>query len=460
MEPSWRRALVGASLATLILLPIVLVGPAFAGSGTPTFTNYLPPNGWGNGGGEPSVGVNWNTGNIMAVAGTRTLRLNLSSGSPAWADVSAFQTSIDTLDPILFTDSVTGRTFVSQLVAACSLMAFTDTDGASWTPVAGGPTVQGSWSASSGCAPGAMIDHQTVGGGPFPLGLAPPSPAYPHAVYYCAHNGETGMCGMSLDGGLTFNPATPIETYEPCASIHGHIKVSPVDGTAYVPIPACSEGTVLDDFDHTGVSVSGNGVSWTPHAIPGTGTQFESDPSVGVGANGTIYECYQNGNGHLGVVVSHDKGSSWSASVDPAASLGINNVQFPAAVAGDDERAACAFLGTTTAGDDQVNAFNGVWRLYVSYTYDSGATWTTVDVTGSDPVQKGCISLAGTLGGGCSKRNLLDFMDAAVTKDGRVVVAYADGCVGTCVSGTGASTSAVLNVAVQTGGKGLFRAYD
>jgi hypothetical protein len=436
------------------------VGPAFAGAGTPTFTNHTPPNGWGNGGAEPSVGVNWNTGNIMTISSLRTLRLDLSGGSPAWADVSALATSIDTLDPILFTDPITGRTFVSQLAGACSFMAFTDDDGASWTPIAGGPSLQGGWAPSAGCSPGAAFDHQTLGGGPFPLDVAPPSPLYPHAVYYCSHNGVVGMCGMSLDGGLTFNPATPIETYEPCVSIHGHIKVSPVDGTTYVPIPVCGDGTLLGGSDRAGVSVTGDGLTWTPRAIPGTGTQFESDPSIGIGANGTIYECYQNANGRLGVVVSHDKGASWSASVDPAASLGIQNVQFPAAVAGDDERAACAFLGTTTAGDDQNGAFNGAWRLYVSYTYDSGATWTTVDVTGADPVQKGCISLAGVLGGTCSKRNLLDFNDAALTQDGRVVVAYADGCVATCVSGTGASTSAVLNVAVQTGGKGLFRAYD
>jgi hypothetical protein len=460
MGPSFRRVLVAGSLAAVLLLPLVLLGPAFAGTGTPTFTNHVPPGNWGNGGAEPSVGVNWNTGNILTISSLRTLRLNLSSGSPVWADVSARATSVDTLDPILFTDSVTGRTFVSQLAGACSFMAFTDTDGDAWTPIAGGPSVQGGWLPSGGCAPGAMIDHQTVGGGPFPLGLAPPSPAYPHAVYYCSHNGARGMCGMSLDGGLTFNPATPIETYEPCESIHGHLKVSPVDGTTYVPIPLCGDGTQLSGTDRTGVSVSGNGVTWSPQAILGTGTQYESDPSVGIGANGTVYECFQNGDGRLGIVVSHDKGASWSASVDPAAGLGIRNVQFPAAVAGDDERAACAFLGTTTAGDDQLSAFAGVWRLYVSYTYDSGATWTTVDVTGTDPVQKGCISLAGVLGGGCSKRNLLDFNDAAVTLDGRVVVAYADGCVNTCVTGTGASSSAVLTLAVQTGGKGLFRAYD
>lgn len=464
MQRPARRALLGGLLATALLLPLLTVGPAGAGAGTPSFTVYEPPNGWGNGGAEPSVGVNWNTGSIMTISMLRTLRLDLGTGSPVWTDVSPLVASVETLDPILFTDPVTGRTFVSQLAGACSMMAFTDDDGESWTPVAGGPSLSGGWSPSAGCSPGAAFDHQTIGGGPFPAGTPTTGLTYPHAVYYCAHNGAFGMCGMSMDGGMTFNPATPIETHEPCASIHGHVKVSPRDGTAYVPIPFCNEGTLVDSAfgapERTGVSISHDGVSWTPHVLSGAGTSFESDPSVALGANGTAYLCYQNADGRLGVVVSHDRGLTWSPSVDPAVTLGIQNVQFPAAVAGDDNRAACAFLGTTTAGNDQANNFAGSWRLYVAYTYDAGASWSVVDVTGADPVQRGCISLAGAVGGGCSKRNLLDFNDAAVTRDGRVVVSYADGCVAACVAGTGASTAAQLHLAVQTGGKGLFAAYD
>ena len=36
------------------------------------------------------------------------------------------------LDPILFTDAVTGRTFTSQLAGKLSLMSFSDNDGESW----------------------------------------------------------------------------------------------------------------------------------------------------------------------------------------------------------------------------------------------------------------------------------------------------------------------------------------
>jgi hypothetical protein len=54
-------------------------------------------------------------------------------------------------------------------------------------------------------------------------------------------------------------------------------------------------------------------------------------------------------------------------------------------------------------------------------------------------------------------------MDANVTTDGRVVVGYADGCIGACAgpSGTKAqSVDAYATVAYQSAGKGLYAAYD
>jgi Bacterial Ig-like domain len=123
--------------------------------------------------------------------------------------------------------------------------------------------------------------------------------------------------------------------------------------------------------------------------------------------------------------VSHDHGQTWSASTDVGIPYGIQNTKFAEVVAGDDDRAAFAFVGTASAGDDQAKAFPGVWYLYVAYTYDGGKSWTTVNATPGNPIQRGCIWSGG---GSNACRNLLDFNDAQIDKQGRVLLAYTDGC--------------------------------
>ena len=46
-----------------------------------------------------------------------------ADGTATWRDVSSTLTSATSLDPILFTDHRTNRTFVSQLYLACSAAA-------------------------------------------------------------------------------------------------------------------------------------------------------------------------------------------------------------------------------------------------------------------------------------------------------------------------------------------------
>jgi hypothetical protein len=160
------------------------------------------------------------------------------------------------------------------------------------------------------------------------------------------------------------------------------------------------------------------------------------------------------------VAVSLDKGAHWTTPKDVGTPFGIQNAVFPAVVAGDPERAAFAFLGTPTGGNGTGSSttFTGVWHLYIATTYDGGTTWTTVDATPGDPVQRGSICMDGTTCG--ESRNLLDFMDIAVDSEGRVLVGFADGCVGSCVSGPPNSAAAIGTIARQSGGLGLFSAYD
>ncbi len=439
--PPARRRLGGtlAAVVTAAGLAVTSGGGAASAATAPQFTTYAAPAGLATDAGEPSVGADWATGTVMFQAFTQTLRISgLDTGSPTWTDVSSPYTSVTNVDPILATDPTQGRTWAGGLEGGCSLLAMTDDDGASWTPTADNCALPG-W------------DHPTIGAGPYAPGALVPS-GYPDAVYYCAQSGLSpgpGWCARSDDGGLTFGPAVPPWTTQ-CGGLHGHVKVAP-DGTVYVPNRDCGGQAGLAES-------TDNGLTWTVHTIPGSGTQDESDPSIGVGAGGRVYECYQGKDGHAYAATSADRGATWTGRQDLGTAFGLQNIQFPAAVAGDNDRAACAFLGTPTGGDDQQSSFNGVWHLYVATTYDGGATWSTVDVTPTDPVQRGCI----WLGGGSSPcRNLLDFIDATVTKQGKVVVGYADGCIDACVTDPTQNTySALGTVAYQSGGSPLFAAYD
>ncbi|MGI8609793.1 MAG: hypothetical protein ACR2MY_11285 [Candidatus Dormibacteria bacterium] len=118
-----------------------------------------------------------------------------------------------------------------------------------------------------------------------------------------------------------------------------------------------------------------------------------------------------------------------------------------------------AFIGTKGVGDTQHNGFVGDWHLYIATTADKGQTWTTVDTTPTTPLQRGCISLQGTSNKTvadpniCSQRNLLDFNDITLDKQGRVLAAYATGCVKLCQTDPkSASKGAVDMVMRETGG--------
>ncbi|MEP7012181.1 MAG: hypothetical protein ABJC13_17810 [Acidobacteriota bacterium] len=400
--------------------------------------------------GEPSLGINWkseigdNGGTLMYVSGLQTLRLRYDiCTSPArlrpdgnWQDVSPAN-AVTSLDPILFTDPVTGRTFSSQLLGKASLMSFSDDDGASWLP-----------SMGSGINSG--VDHQTVGGGPFAAPLT--GALHPHAVYYCSQDIALAQCAISVDGGVTFGPAVPIYNLTQCGGLHGHVKVGP-DGTAYVPNKSCG--------GRQGVAVSSNnGLTWTVRKVTGS-SAGTWDPSVAVGPKGTVYFAFGNGDGRPMVAVSHDHGVTWSSPLDLGAASGIRDTAFASAIAGDDSRAAIAFLGTTTPNSSGDNpASPAVWYLYVAHTYDGGVTWTTVNATPGNPVQRGTICAGGTTGCTNNTRNLLDFMDVQADRRGRVVVGFADGCTGPCVDTPINTLDALASVARQKGGLGLFSSFD
>jgi hypothetical protein len=54
-----------------------------------------------------------------------------------------------------------------------------------------------------------------------------------------------------------------------------------------------------------------------------TSTPGDSDPSIGIGADGTTYFGYQSSDGTARVAVSNDKGKTWLADHDVDAQLGV-----------------------------------------------------------------------------------------------------------------------------------------
>lgn len=459
--------------ATIENKPAPQPTPTPSSEPAPRYQNYPAPGAMGDNAGEPTIGVNWQSGAAMFIASLETLRVKFNdTGSPAtatWEDASAPNTSLVTADPILFTDSDAGalrtnRTFVSQLLGKASAMSFTDDDGVTWTP-------------SQGSGINSGVDHQNIGGGPYarnPDGslkggaIQRPGPngqLYTNAIYYASQDVGLAEIARSDDGGFTFGVAIPMWNLVQCDGLHGHIKVAP-DGTVYVPNKSCG--------GKQGVAVSeDNGLSWNIRTVPES-SSGDTDPSLGIGTNGTIYLGYADGDGHARIAISHDRGLTWENIQDVGAQHGVQNSVFPAVVAGDSDRAAYFFLGSATPGAngrDTDVTFPGTWYGYIATTYDGGSTWVTVNATPNDPAQRGVVCTNGTT---CPSgtRNLLDFNDLTVDKQGRALAAFADGCVtADCIRGTdknndgridsrdndGAEKATIIR---QSGGKPLFAAYD
>lgn len=428
--------------ATALLLAATLLNPRVASAqAAPIFQLHTPPAGAALTAGEPTLDATA-SGHIVFQAGLNTYRINFKgpAGTTVWTDVTNPLNNLTTLDPFLTADAQTGRIFVSQLATATSLMAFSDNEGQTWT-------------ASQGAGIGSGIDHQSVASGPYPKAslattLARPLLDYPHAVYYCSQTLVEAFCARSDNGGLTFGLAIPLFKTACSGGLHGHVKVAP-DGTVYVPHKNCG--------GKPGVAVSEDaGLTWAVRTVPAGTAGNEADPSIGIGKDGTAYLAWVDANGHPKVARTLDKGLTWTPAVDLGGVAGVNNAVFPVAVSGDGDRAAVAYLGTSVAGNHQDLSFPGKWYLYIATSYDRGVRWSIRNLTPDDPVQgPGGLCTAGVTCG--ENRNLLDFMDIAIDRSGRLYVGFADGCTGACVNGGPNSFSALGTIARQVDGALLLR---
>lgn len=438
--------------------------------GNPRYQTFTPPTGTSAeaGSGEMNVGFNPATGRFMLNNAGPVWRVTppevTNPATPEccnalWEDRSS--TIADTgVDPILWTDSPSGRTFASNFTAgANALYAYTDNDGDLWVPL-------------GAAVPNGGADHQTIGSGPYPnplpIGVIPNPALNPlsRAVYYCSQSiVGPAFCQRSDDLGATYGPGTLAYDGTNCGGLHGHVRVGP-DGTAYLPVPDCG--------GKAGVAVSTDaGLTWQEFFLPNSLPQSSgSDPSIAIDANNKIYFFYivsspdaTKGTMHVQVgtqvrnVAGQLTGITWSNDTDLGATHGVLNSAFPEAIAGDAGRVAVGFLGTDIPGDFQSLSFPGYWYAFMSTTYDGGQSWVTVNATPNDPVQgKGGIW---QMGGSATNRNLLDFNEITIDSKGRPGFAYSDGCVGDCVGNPDVNSfTAHMRLTRQSGGRTLLAAFD
>ena len=441
--------------------------------GNPRYHTYIPPKGTSAeaNSGEMNIGFNPATGRFMLNNIGPVWRVTppevAAAGAPEccnalWEERNSIVADTG-VDPILWTDQPTGRTFVSNFTGGPNgLYAYTDSDGEPTPTQPTGYVVVGAGLPTGGA------DHQTIGSGPYPAALS--ALANPvnkgRAVYYCTQGlVGPGFCQRSDDLGQSYGPGTLAYTGADCSGLHGHIRVGP-DGAAYLPVPDCG--------GKAGVSVSTNGgVTWKEFFLPNSLPQSAgSDSSIAIDADNNLYYFYivsspdaTLGTMHVQVGKRIFNGAGelvdieWSKDTDLGASHGILNSAFPEAIAGDSGRAAMGFIGTDRPGDFQSLAFPGYWYAFMSTTFDGGNTWVTTNVSPNDPVQgKGGVWQQG---GSAENRNLLDFNEITIDNKGRPVFGFSDGCVGDCVQNPDNNTFvAHMRMARQSGGRTLFASQD
>jgi hypothetical protein len=149
---------------------------------------------------------------------------------------------------------------------------------------------------------------------------------------------------------------------------------------------------------------------------------------------------------------STDSGQSWEQSSTRISPIEVISTAFPQIDAGDPGRIAITYLGSENGSelmqpDLDGNPWDGnahyansnvSYYLYVTYSLnalDENPVFHTVRAS-ADPVQVGsiCLNSGDCRDIGGSNRNLLDFNDLHIDQEGRVYIAFADGCFGDCAT--------------------------
>lgn len=352
-----------------------------------------------------------------------------------YPNVQGVPTHQSTLDPYLYTDPETDRTWSEDLGPAINVAinSWTEDGGDTWTHSYAG---------------GFQFDHVSVFSGP-PVTSA--TLGYPNVVYRCSIGAGAVVslsfaivCQRSLDGGMTWlphgepaytylagflGPIAPVETpvLQPCWSGNGH-GLTDAAGRVYLPRGHCGQPWLAwsDDEGMTWsrTQVSDLGVSCSPDFC-------EHDAGFGIDAAGTMYYVWATYERLLHMTRSFDGGVTWDEPtlVSLPGLTETTHVQLAAGAAG---RLAFVYYGTKNGpGVPWADGYEETtWDAYMAVSYDADSeepTFATVQMNDAgDPLvrhQCGPIRCDG----------LYDYIDLRIGPDGAPWSPLVDACTGECV---------------------------
>lgn len=389
---------------------------------------------------EPSIGIT-STGCIFFIALEKVMR-SCDHGE-TWEDVTGPECSFTTSDPYGWVDPITDRVFNVQMMGLeTSWICWSDDDGETWM---GNPH-------DSGTTP--INDHIKLATGPwtnsgYGVGGQFSQSFYETAVYYCYNKLVGIFCYTSFDGGATFDTGGLIFGLATTnGGLHGAITAAP-DGTVFVT-PRVATPTVIVSTD--------NGFTWFERNMgEDVGTPNpRKNSEVATDSQSNAYHIWTGADEGIYMSRSTDSGNTWEQNSSRISPIEVISTAFPQVDAGDPGRIAITYLGSENASelnnpnstDIDGNLWDGnahyananvSYYLYVTYSLnalDENPVFHTVRAS-ADPVQIGsiCLNSGDCRDIGGSNRNLLDFNDLHIDLEGRVYIAFADGCTGDCATG-------------------------